>query len=361
MLAGFFYNTGSDVMKDFFKSFFGSPVMPTLTAILTILAVAFIYAPEPESKMTDVRLKALQSETQSPPPAENNSPVVTAETDKQSTGLTPVIDDIKNIPVTTAKIVVYSITEATEVPITQTTQTALSAVSSAETTTVTTCEPHEYYYDYISAGESPNSSYYQDRLAIIGDSIAYGFNAYGYIPYEHNIAKESLAVWNMDSYFFDIDGYYAGVLDTADYVNTPLYFISMGINDIYGCSPDEYGTSMLSIAQQLLERVPTATIVVGAITPIADWNGYTTNETIRSFNHSLQNAVESAGNSQILFFDTYSVLADPYTLALSDDHSGGDGMHLSSYSYSYILNCLFNFLDSADVTEQIQVHDTTGY
>ncbi len=348
-------------MKDFFKNFFGNPVLPTITAILTVLAVAFVYAPEkPESKMADVRLKALQSERQSPT-AETDSYAESTEPTEQSKGLTPVIDDIKDIPVTTAKIVVYSVTETTEISTTQTTQTELSSVSTTTVTTMTTGEPHTYSYDYISAGESPNSSYYQDRLTIIGDSIAYGFNAYGYIPYEHNIAKESLAVWNMDSYFFDIDGYYAGVLDTADYVNTPLYFISMGMNDIYGCSPDEYGASMLSIAQQILERVPTATIIVGAITPIADWNGYTTNDTIRSFNYSLQNSIENAGNSQILFFDTYSVLADPYTLALGDDHSGGDGMHLAGYSYSYILNCLFNFLDSADVMKQIQIHDTTGY
>lgn len=346
-------------MKDFFKNFFGSPVTPTLTVILTVLVLVFVYAPEPESKMTSLRLKAL--ENGSIQSATENSAEIQGTENPESP--TPDIDSANDTPVTTAaeneylKIDVW--TEVTELT---TTQTEFSAESTtAETTTITTCEPHEYYYDYISAGESPNSSYYQDRLAVIGDSIAYGFNAYGYIPYEHNIAKESLGVWNMDSYFFDIDGYYAGVLDTADYVNAPLYFISMGMNDIYGYSSAEYGSAVLNLAQQVLERVPTATVVVGAITPIADWNPYTTNDTIRSFNTSIQSAVESAGNPQILFFDTYSVLADPYTLALGDDHSGGDGMHLSSYSYSYVLNCLFNFLDSKNVTEQIQVHDTTAY
>lgn len=334
-------------MKDFFKNFFSSPVMPTATIILTVLVAAFIYAPEPQDKMTSARLKALEKSdavvtenivTSPPVPDENSS---------------------EEIPTTTVtEMFVISSAEVTE---TVTTQTTFPETTTAETTTVTTHEPHEYYYDYISAGTSSNSSYYQDRLAIIGDSIAYGFNAYGYIPYEHNIAKESLAVWNMDTYFFDIDGYYAGVLDTADYVNAPLYFVSMGMNDIYSYSSYEYGSYLLNVAQQVLERVPTATVVVGAITPIADWNGYTTNDTIRSFNTSIQSAVEGAGNPQILFFDTYSVLADPYTLALSDEHSGGDGMHLPSSSYSYILNCLFNFLDDKNVTEQIQVHDTTGY
>lgn len=335
-------------MKDFFKNFFSSPVMPAATVILTVLAVAFIYAPEPKDKMTSARLKAL----------EKPAALVTTNT-ATSPPAVPIVDDAAEVPTTAATdLFVINSAEITE---TVTAQTELPETSTAETTTVTTNEPHEYYYDYISAGVSPNSSYYQDRLAIIGDSIAYGFNAYGYIPYEHNIAKESLAVWNMESYYFDIDGYYAGVLDTVDYVNTPLYFVSMGMNDIYSYSSDEYGTYLLNVAQQVLERVPTSTVIVGAITPIADWNGYTTNDTIRSFNSSIQSAVEGAGNPQILFFDTYSVLADPYTLALGDEHSGGDGMHLPGSSYSYILNCLFNFLDEKNVTEQIQIHDTTGY
>lgn len=335
-------------MKDFFKNFFSSPVMPTATVILTVLAVAFIHAPEPKDKMTSARLKALEK-----PVAVVTENIVT------SPPAVTAADGAEEIMITTvAEMFVINSVEVTE---TATTQTTFSETTTAETTTVTTHEPHEYYYDYISAGTSPNSSYYQDRLAIIGDSIAYGFNAYGYIPYEHNIAKESLAVWNMDSYFFDIDGYYAGVLDTVDYVNAPLYFVSMGMNDIYGYSSDEYGSYLLNVAQQVLERVPTATVIVGAITPIADWNGYTTNDTIRLFNSSIQSAVEGAGNPQILFFDTYSVLADPYTLALGDEHSGGDGMHLPGSSYSYVLNCLFNFLDDKNVTEQIQVHDTTGY
>lgn len=334
-------------MKDFFRNFFGNPVFTSLTAVLTILAVAFVNPPDKKpSDVTTARLNALQNR-----PVIANAPAeskITVPLNTVTTAgtLTTTETDVKPK---------YEITAETA------TQTESPETTTATETVTTTSEPHEYFYDYISAGESPNSSYYQDRLTIIGDSIAYGFNAYGYIPYEHNIARESLAVWNMDSYYFDMDGYSMGIIDSADYVNTPLYFISMGMNDIYGCTADQYGASILSIAQQVLERVPTAIVIAGGITPVADWNSYTTNDTIRSFNYSLQTAVESAGNPQILFFDTYSVLADPYTLALSDDHSGGDGMHLSGYSYSYILNCLFNFLDSQNVMKQIQIHDTTAY
>lgn len=356
-------------MKKFFKNFFGNPVLPTLTAVLTIIAVAFISAPDRKvSEMSSKRLAVLQSDNVRS--ANKIDSDVTA-TGNSSIELTPVIADI---PETNPQgstdnysteppeeALLYGTTDITDI---SETTTELSSATGSETTTTavtTTGEPHVYDYSYTSAGESPNSDYYQERLTIIGDSIAYGFNAYGYIPYEHNIAKESLAVWNMDSYYFDMGGGSMGVIDSADYVNSPLYFISMGMNDIYSCTPEEYGASMLNVAQQVLERVPTATIVVGAITPVSEGNYYTTNDNIRSFNYALQNSINGAGSSQILFFDTYSLLADPYTLALGYDHSSGDGMHLSSYSYSYVLNCLFNFLDEADIIEQIQLHDTTGY
>ena len=64
------------------------------------------------------------------------------------------------------------------------TSTDTSAETTAETTTTavspdtnTGAVPNEIY-DFVSAGESPNSSFYQSRLTVIGDSIAYGFNCY---------------------------------------------------------------------------------------------------------------------------------------------------------------------------------------
>lgn len=266
-------------------------------------------------------------------------------------------------------------------PVSRTTVTASStsttASSATETTTVTTTttdppeteppeEPQqqdpppyipEYNYSYISAGESPNSGFYQDRLVIIGDSIAYGFNAYGYIPSPHNIAKESLAVWNMDSYSFDMGGGAMGIIDAAAYVSSPLYFISIGMNDIFTYSPDDYAWRIRGIAEQVLERVPDATIVVGAITPVSAGNYYTGNDTIRSFNSSLEYVINDAGSSRLLFFNTNAVLTDPETGCLGYSFAGGDGLHLNSSAYSYALNCLFNFLDETNAMEQINEHD----
>ncbi len=213
-------------------------------------------------------------------------------------------------------------------------------------------------FDYTTAGDSPNSQYYQDRIVIIGDSIAYGFNAYGYIPYEHNIAKESLAVWNMGSYTFDLGGGPMGVYDAAGYINSPLYFISVGMNDIYSYSPDDYAWAMRGIAEEILARVPDATIVIGAITPVSQGNYYTNNETIQAFNYSLEYIINDMNSPQVMFFNTYAVLADPSTQALGAAHSGGDGLHLNGSSYGYVLSCLFSFLDNAGAIDRMTAHDS---
>lgn len=340
-------------MKKFIKDFLGNPFLPTLTVVLTILVLAFVVYSPSNNNVSRVTTES----------GINVRKNITTTKYSSSSELTPVIAEFTQASVKTGltKKTVKDFSTQTRIITTTTTAVSTESTSLSSEAPTSTNEPHVYDFSYTSAGESPNSSYYQDRITIIGDSIAYGFYAYGYIPYEHNIAKESLAVWNMDTYYFDVGGGSMGVIDAADYVNSPLYYISIGMNDIYSYSAADYGTKILGIANQVLERVPTATVVIAAITPIADWNSYTSNSTIREFNSSMQTAVSNADNPQILFFDAYSALADPYSLALGDDHSGGDGMHLSGYSYQYILDCLFNFLDATNATELIQIHDTTAY
>lgn len=251
-------------------------------------------------------------------------------------------------------------TASTSSSSTQTTAVTTTTTETTSTTEATTEPPTEYQppvYNYISTGVSPNSSFYQDRLVIVGDSIAYGFNAYGYIPYEHNIASESLAVWNMDSYSFDVGGGPMGLFDAVSYTYSPLYYVSIGMNDIYTYYPDDYAWSMRYIAEDILARVPTATVVVGGITPVSEGNYYTDNDTIREFNYALENVINDMQSSRVIFFNTHEVLCDQNTMALGWDYAGGDGLHLNSSAYSQMLNCLFNFLDYTYAVEQIQEHE----
>ncbi len=318
-------------LNNFIKLFFGNPIFP----ISTVLCAIFVVFMTADSL---VRPEAIQ-------------------------------------PVSSYKIEAYryaaSTTTSTTTTTTTTTTSTTATTSTATTTTATTTAAEEDKnkdnlsdteyttpsYNYVPAGDSPNSSFYQDRLVIIGDSIAYGFNAYGYIPWQHNIAAESLAVWNMNNYTFDLGGGSMGVYDAAGYVYSPLYYISVGMNDIYTYSADDYAWNVRWIAEEILARVPTATIVVAGITPVSDGNYYTNNDRIREFNGSLEWVINDMQSSQVMYFNTHDVLCDWNTGAIGWEYAGGDGLHLNSSAYSAMLNYLFNFLDTANVYEQIIAHE----
>ncbi len=316
--------------SDFIKRFLGNPIYPAMAVIFSVF-IFFIttdYFRKPETTATDShRIKAIKYA--------NSTTTVTTTT------------------ATTTKKTTTAITTSTvTTTITTTTETTTEAIEENSDSTETLP-----IYEYISAGDSPNSSFYQDRLVIVGDSIAYGYNAYGYIPYQHNIASESLAVWNMHNYTFDIGGGAMGIYDAVSYAYSPLYMISVGMNDIYTYTPDDYGWNVRWIAEEILARVPTATIVVAGITPVSEGNYYTTNEQIREFNSSLEWIIGDMQSSQVLYFNTHDVLCDWNTGALGWDYAGGDGLHLNSSAYSAMLHCLFNYLDDTPAYDQIIAHE----
>ena len=215
-------------------------------------------------------------------------------------------------------------------------------------------EPEPLDYRQFIGQVPENSGFYQDRLAIIGDSIAYGFNAYGFIPSTRNIAKESLALWNLDEYTFDVGEGEMSVIDAAVHSGAQLVLISIGINDIPGSDPDKYSADMLGLAYQVLDAMPEATVIIGSVTPVSDDNEYTSNDTINAFNSRLRESVESEKNDRLLFFDTNAVLSDPETGALSETYSAGDGLHIAKYSYETILYAMYAYLDTTDVIKRLK-------
>jgi len=277
---------------------------------------------------------------------------------------------------TTVTTTASTSTSASTTSATSTTATS-SSTSTTETTTTTTEvteEPTEpatettpaeeeshpvYDFSYLEAGDSPNSGYYQDRLVILGDSIAYGFNAYGYIPFEHNLATESVSIWNFDHFTFDKGGGEMGIIDAADYVDPALIYMSLGMNDLYTYTPADFASHYRTRVEEILERVPDTTIVIGSITPVSAECSFTDNDTIRAFNSALEVMVEDMGSDQVYYFDSHLVLADPSTGALKDGLSGGDGIHLGKSCYNDLLVGLYNFLDTTCAVDNINVHD--GY
>lgn len=232
------------------------------------------------------------------------------------------------------------------IDITSTTDTDVSDENETSTTTTITTQSAGSYI-----GDSPNSQFYKDRLAIAGDSIAYGFNAYGYISAFQNIATESVSMWNLDYFTFSTG---MGLVDSVSYINPSILYMSLGMNDVNNSTAEEFAEKYKSTIYDIRNKVPNITIVVAGITPVAEDSDFVSNYTIQIFNTALENMVAEIGSNHVYYFDAYSIVADPYTNALRPECSGGDGIHLVSTCYYDFLNALFNMLDDMSVKSDIE-------
>lgn len=291
-------------------------------------------------------------------PAGNTNP---SEIKVSADVVTSPVDETNMNTVTSVSSSISRTSTTTSVSTTATSSTAVSTIAASSTTVTETAaiksdevpSPGQPLSPYLYAGESPNSEFYQERLVIAGDSIASGFNIYGYIPTEHNIATESVGVWNYENFTFNFGYGEMGMVDAAAYMQPKLLYTSMGMNDMPNNSPDWFADEYYNLIAQILERIPDINIVAAGVTPVADYVSYTTNENIRNHNAALENMINEIGSPQVYYFDAYSVLAGSNTLALRSEYSAGDGIHISSDSYNVILTALFNFLDTTPVMEQI--------
>lgn len=215
-----------------------------------------------------------------------------------------------------------------------------------ESTTTTTAPSAGSYI-----GDSPNSQFYQERLAVAGDSIAYGFNAYGFIPASHNIATESVSMWNRDYFTFSTG---LGLVDSVAYVNPSILYMSLGMNDVNNSTAEEFAERYKETIYEIRNKVPDINIIVAGITPVTADSDFVSNYTIQLFNTALENMVNEINSNHVYYFDAYSIVADPTTNALRPECTGGDGIHLVSSCYYDFLNALFNMLDETPVKSNIE-------
>ncbi len=282
--------------------------------------------------------------------------VSTEETTIESTTSVVSIELMTTSYITTHVITVPTGTqkEVTKPPVTQydvwppVTQNNTDITSSDDTeSTTTTTVPSAGSY----IGDSPNSQFYQERLAIAGDSIAYGFDAYGYISPSKNIATESVSMWNRDYFTFNTG---LGLVDSIAYINPSIVYMSIGMNDVNNSTPEEFAQKYKETIYEIRNKVPNINIIVAAITPVSADSDFTSNYTIQLFNSALENMVEEINSNYVYYFDAYSVVADPATNSLPPECSGGDGIHLVSSCYYNFLNELFNMLDETSVKSNIE-------
>lgn len=325
--------------------------MAVLFTVSVIAAMVLLVGSErkPDISFTRELVVNAEPETVTTVPAETT---VTTSAEITTTAVTTTVTTTEETTTTTEDT---TVTETTDTTVTETETTTASCTDTQTTPAAdiqTSAIPQEVY-GFLEAGESPNSSFYQSRLTIIGDSIAYGFNCYGFVPFEHNLATESVSIWNFGEFTFDKGGGTMGIIDAADYVGPSLIYISIGLNDVNNHDASGFAASYSSVITQLQSRLPDAVIVIGAITPVSDDCWFTDNGTIREYNAAIADMAAGFGSSKVLYFDAYSVLADPVTLAQNSAHAGGDGIHLGPSAYSLILTGLFNFLDYNGVAGMI--------
>ena len=239
-------------------------------------------------------------------------------------------------------------------PLTEESTETTSTETETDVKRITSSFKPEYLEKY-----SPNAEFYNERISIIGDSIAYGFSAYGYISDYNNLAMESVSIWNFDNFTIDKGAGEMSLTDAAVYVNPSLIYMSLGMNDISGGDTETFTKAYRQRVEQLLKGIPNVTIVVAGITPVTAECDYIDNSAIRNYNQALYEMVENINSPQVYFFDAYYALAEPDTLNLPSEISG-DGIHIDYDSYNTILNALYNFLDDTSAMEQIKKCESAG-
>ena len=239
--------------------------------------------------------------------------------------------------------------EKTEYTIITTTTTTTSTTT---TTTTTTASPYEICIPTKYTGNSPNSAFYQERLAVAGDSLALGFCYYGFIPDMHNIAGDSVSMWNLDYFTFNYGNGELGMVDAIDFIHPRLLYMSLGMNDVNLNYPDSFTERYRAVLEEIIKRDPEINIVVAAITPVCSYCNVVRNDIIRDYNAALKKMVEDMDSPQICFFDAYSLVCNE-ALELRSDYTSGDGMHLYIPCYNDLLTALFDFLDTTDFKQRL--------
>lgn len=243
---------------------------------------------------------------------------------------------------------------AAEVQTTETTVPATTAQTTAETTTVTTTTTAQSAESLSAAEKEQLHTIYGEKLTIVGDSIAYGFNAYGYVSDEQNLAQGSVGIRNIHDFSFEQNGQEVDVLDALEERQPAYIYMSMGMNDVNMCTEEEYVNYYQEAITSIQQICPDSNIVVAGITPVAADSDYTDNADIRKFNEGLEQMVADLQQPNVVYFDAYSIVADPDTEALNPDNSGGDGIHLASTVYQELLDAVYPVLDTMPVPAAIQ-------
>lgn len=181
--------------------------------------------------------------------------------------------------------------------------------------------------DYILTSE-------EEKLAgeslFVGDSICFGFSAWGVIPGRNVYATGSVAARNL----FDFEMYYlnepAEFVPVLNEVQPEHVFLWMGMNDVNMTSSEEYCENYNKIISTALDN-SSADVYVCAITPIRD-PYFTEPGRILEFNDAIEHYIKVNFDERVRFISFGEPLKDSDGV-LDEQNDGGDGIHLSKRAY----------------------------
>ena len=206
-------------------------------------------------------------------------------------------------------------------------------------------------------GTSPNISFYQSRLVVAGDSVAAGYNSYGYIPDNHNLAVKNVSVTAYRNYTFDATGQWLGIVESIQKMQPSLILTSMGANDCL-ISAALYGQRYRDYLKRLRAASPDSIILVGALTPTALKTNYphVSISVVRSFNAQLKAIAESM-DDKVIYFDAFSVVVEDNGVYMDPKFAAFDGFHLQPKAYEELLRVMAVTLDSHGAKEKITTRE----
>ena len=203
---------------------------------------------------------------------------------------------------------------------------------------------------------------YFDDFVVVGDSICSGFVNCGYFKAENNLARPSIAAWNIHQFYITSDGYNSDVL-LHIYDKQPKYILfSMGLNDVNLTTQKEFVDNYMKLLYDCRQASPNSELIVMAVTPVR--SKFSQNEKIDSYNSALKYAINNSGCKHYHFVDPTDYLKNRANRLL-EEYAFEDGTHLEQSGMKVCLWYLYNqgieYSFTEDELKQPKYPDTSMY
>lgn len=183
-----------------------------------------------------------------------------------------------------------------------------------------------------------NFNDFKSNIAVIGDSIAYGYDVYNKLPSNHVFAKPGVSLNNVNDTTFSSDYGELYVTEILSYLQPSDIMISLGMNESGNNMPEKFAVDYKEFTDKILKICPESHIYVMGITPIESYVSNTTNTGINEYNYQL--SMIFLNETRVDFINAGSILKNNYG-ELTEKYSGGDGIHLCSEAYDIMLTYFF--------------------